>query len=116
MAGCSAAGYLAYGAHLWLLADVSAAPGIGGFVRCAGAVALGLTVGMLAFLAPSGLGVREAIIVAALLPYASPGAALGMALTSRMVFTLADLVAAAGAALAGLRMAGRASAPRGAQA
>jgi uncharacterized membrane protein YbhN (UPF0104 family) len=65
-------------------------------------MALGLTAGMVAFLSPSGLGVREAIITAALLPYVPAGVALGLALSSRMIFIAADLVAAGTAALSGL--------------
>jgi uncharacterized membrane protein YbhN (UPF0104 family) len=89
----SAVSAVANGVHLWLLASGTAAPGFGGLLRCIGAIALGMTIGLFAFLVPSGLGVREAIIVATLLPYVpSPGVALGMALASRLIFVLADLI------------------------
>jgi uncharacterized membrane protein YbhN (UPF0104 family) len=103
----SAVAWVCFGLHLWLLANAQSAPGVSGVFRCVGAFAMGLTVGMLAFLSPSGLGVREAVITAALLPYVSPGTALGMALASRMIFTVADLIAAGAAALSGLHTAGR---------
>ena len=55
-----------------------------------------LLVSLFAFLVPSGLGVREAIIVATLLPYVpNAGVALGMALASRLIFVIADLIAGA---------------------
>jgi hypothetical protein len=95
------------GLHLWLLSG-AATTGATGFGRSIGAIGLGLTLGMLAFLAPSGLGAREAIIVAALAPYMSAGAALGLALTSRLLFTIGDVVAAsvaAGTALPAIRQA-----------
>jgi uncharacterized membrane protein YbhN (UPF0104 family) len=98
----SSVAWICFGVHLWLLANAGAAPGIGGVFRCIGAIALGITAGIVAFLAPSGLGAREAIIVAALLPYVPAGTALGMALASRLIFTVGELIAAAVAALSGL--------------
>ena len=71
--GWSAVGYTMFGAHLWLLANAQATPGMGGLLRSIGSFAIAMTVGMFAFLSPSGLGVREAVLVAALAPY--PGRA-----------------------------------------
>jgi glycosyltransferase 2 family protein len=96
----SAVGWTCFGIHLWLLANAGATPGVSGVVACIGAISLGITGGMVVFLSPSGLGVREAVITAALLPYMSPGAALGMALVCRLIFTVAELLAAILAALA----------------
>jgi hypothetical protein len=93
--------WVAYGLHLWLLANSQGAPGFGGLLQATGAMALGMTAGLFAFLVPSGLGVREAIIVAALLPHVPAGVALGMALASRMLFVIGDLLAAGIAALLG---------------
>lgn len=104
MAGWCAITWGSYGVHLWLLAGADAVPGAGGLVKCIAAVALGITAGIVAFLVPSGIGVREAIIVAALLPYTTPGAALGTALVSRLLFTLADLIGAGAAALSGVKL------------
>jgi hypothetical protein len=108
----SATASFANGVHLWLLASGTAAPGFGGLLRCVGAIALGMTIGLFAFLVPSGLGVREAIIVATLLPYVpNAGVALGMALASRLIFVVADLIAGAFAGSLALKdMRARASA------
>jgi hypothetical protein len=106
--GWSALAWAFFGVHLWLLASAGAAPGFGGLMRCVSAFALGLTAGILAFLSPSGLGVRETIITAALLPYLPYGVALGMALASRMIFTAADVTAAGVAAFSLLRWSRRA--------
>jgi len=59
------------------------------------AVALAMTVGALVVISPSGIGVREAVLVATLAPVLEPTDALAVALVLRVVFTLADLVAAA---------------------
>lgn len=103
----SALGYTLFGVHLWLLANAQAAPGIEGLLRSIGSFAIAITVGMFAFLSPSGLGVREAVLVAALAPFLASvggvGAAMGIALASRLIFTIADVLAAGGAAISGIR-------------
>jgi uncharacterized membrane protein YbhN (UPF0104 family) len=103
----SALGYTLFGVHLWLLANAQAAPGVSGLLRSIGSFAIAITVGMFAFLSPSGLGVREAVLVATLTPFLASaggvGAAIGIALASRLIFTIADLVGAGIAALAGMR-------------
>lgn len=101
--GWSALAWLCFGTHLWLLANAEAAPGFDGLLRSIGAFALAMTAGLFAVVAPSGIGVREAILVAALAPYVGPGAALGIALASRLIFTVADVVAAGGAAASAMR-------------
>jgi uncharacterized membrane protein YbhN (UPF0104 family) len=99
----SALGWAFFGVHLWLLANATNDPGVGGIFRCIGAIALAITAGIVAFLAPSGIGVRETVIVAALTPYVgSEGAAIGIAFASRLIFTVSELVAALIAALSGL--------------
>jgi len=59
------------------------------------AVALAMTVGALVVVSPSGIGVREAVLVATLAPVLEPSNGLAVALVLRVVFTLADLLAAA---------------------
>lgn len=100
----SALAWVMFGTHLWLLTNAVAEPGLSGWVRCVGAFALAMTAGMVAVVAPSGIGVREAVIVAALSAYLPVGVALGLALASRLVFTVADLVAASAAAASGMRV------------
>ncbi|MER7271656.1 lysylphosphatidylglycerol synthase domain-containing protein [Micromonospora carbonacea] len=105
--GWSALGYTLFGVHLWLLANAQATPGVEGLLRSVGSFAIAMTVGMFAFLSPSGLGVREAVLVAALAPFldgnGGVGAAMGIALASRLIFTIADVLAAGLAALSGVR-------------
>ncbi|MGH8824582.1 MAG: lysylphosphatidylglycerol synthase domain-containing protein [Jiangellaceae bacterium] len=99
--------WVCYGAHMWLLANALGAPGWEGFVRSLGGFALALSAGALFFVAPSGAGVREGLIVAALAGVMTEGEALGIAVVSRMLFTVADVLAAGVAALSATRLLGR---------
>jgi uncharacterized membrane protein YbhN (UPF0104 family) len=92
-----------YGAHLWFLANALGAPGWEGFVRSLGGFALAVTAGTLFFVAPSGAGVREGLIVAALAVVMTEGEALGIAVVSRMIFTVADVLMAGAAVLSATR-------------
>jgi hypothetical protein len=73
--------------------------GFGGWLRCIGVIALALSVSVFVVIAPSGIGVREFLITIAL---GGGQAALGIALASRLLFTVADIVAAGVAAAIGL--------------
>lgn len=95
--------WIFFGLHLWLLANALGAPGIGGVTRCIGGFALAMAAGVLFIFAPSGAGVREALIVSALAPVMSTGEALGIAVVSRAIFILADVLSAGGAAVSGVR-------------
>ena len=100
-------GYALFGVHFWLLVNAQGAPGVRGLLLCMGAFAIAMTAGMFAFVSPSGLGVREAVLVAALVPVLASsggvGAATGIALASRLIFTIADVLGAGGAALIAVR-------------
>ncbi|UZN01925.1 lysylphosphatidylglycerol synthase transmembrane domain-containing protein [Cellulomonas sp. S1-8] len=91
--------YLLFGVHLWLLANSLVDPGPEALLLCAGAIALGFTAGLFAVFLPSGVGVREAVLVAALATMMSVGSATGVAVASRLVFTVGDLTVAGLAAL-----------------
>ncbi len=95
--------WIFFGVHLWLLANALGAPGLNGLTRCIGGFALAMAAGVIFLVVPSGAGVREAIIVATLLPVMSAGEALGVAVVSRAVFIIADVVSAGAAAASGLR-------------
>ncbi|MQA11896.1 MAG: UPF0104 family protein [Pseudonocardiaceae bacterium] len=97
-----------FGAHLWLLANSLGTPGLGGLLLCTGAVAIGLTAGLFFFILPSGAGVREVVVTAALAASIGPVAAGAYAIASRAMFTAADVLTAGSAALlAKLRPAAR---------
>jgi glycosyltransferase 2 family protein len=93
--GYSVASWLLYGVALSVLAIGAGADPSKTLFLALPAVALAMTIGFLVVLAPSGIGVREAVLVAALSPVLDHSTALGVALVLRFVFTLADLLAAA---------------------
>jgi uncharacterized membrane protein YbhN (UPF0104 family) len=100
----SAIGYLGFGVHLWLLARTQAGPGWSGLVSCVAAIALAIAVSTVVVIAPSGIGVREFLIAIVLGGFGIPfGAAYGIALASRLIATVGDVLAAGGAAFTGVR-------------
>jgi uncharacterized membrane protein YbhN (UPF0104 family) len=98
----SVTAWFLFGTHLALLAGGVTGPGLDGWIRSIGAFALAMTAGLVAIFAPSGIGVREAVMVAGLSAYMPVGVALGLALVSRLIFTVADILAASIAALSGV--------------
>jgi uncharacterized membrane protein YbhN (UPF0104 family) len=96
--GWSALAWALFGVHFWLLGV-----GVTGHLTpslpdAIGSFALAMTAGLLAIASPSGLGVREAVLVASLSPFVGVGTALGVALASRLILTVADVLAAGAAA------------------
>ncbi|MEY9895515.1 hypothetical protein ABIA31_009204 [Catenulispora sp. MAP5-51] len=91
----SAVGWLLAGLHIWVLAiALGATPGRT-LLLAIGGYAFAWSVGFIIVFAPAGAGVRELILVAALQPVLDPGKATVVALASRLVTIVADLVAAA---------------------
>ena len=85
-------GWLCYGAHAWLL--ISEFAGRGGHVLALslGGYALAWAVGFLIIFVPGGIGAREIALIAVLAPVMSSASALVVALASRGVMTVGDLV------------------------
>lgn len=87
-------GFVWYGIGIWLLVrDLD--PTVNGtrlLVLCVGAYSLAWTAGFLFLVAPAGAGVREAVLVLALAPALSSGAATLTALVARLLATIADLL------------------------
>lgn len=95
--------WIFFGVHLWLLANAVGAPGIGGLVRSVGGFALAMTAGVVFVIAPSGAGIREIVIVAALAPVMASAEAFGLAVVSRVLFIIVDVTAAGAAAISARR-------------
>jgi uncharacterized membrane protein YbhN (UPF0104 family) len=94
--GWTTVGWLVYGLHTWALSgrwDL--------YVVATGAYAFAWATGLLTVLVPAGVGVREGALVLVLHPIIGTGAALAVAVVSRLAFTLADLTAAGLAFLLG---------------
>jgi uncharacterized membrane protein YbhN (UPF0104 family) len=100
--------WLAYGAHVWLLARQL---GVGGgpslLLQCTGAFAGAWCVGFLLVVAPAGAGAREAALILLLGPVMPAAQATVVVVVSRLLFTTADLGCAGVAALAARRGASR---------
>lgn len=91
--------YTCYGLHLWLLVRHEAHVAAGELLLLVGVMGIGMIAGLFAVLLPSGAGVRELVIITGLAPFVGPGTAVAYAAVSRVLFTVADLAMAGGAAL-----------------
>ncbi|RJK95368.1 lysylphosphatidylglycerol synthase domain-containing protein [Vallicoccus soli] len=98
----SAVTWVVFGAHVALLADALGADGRLLLVLCTGAYAVAWTVGFLVVVAPAGAGAREGALVLALAPVLERADALAVALLSRGLMLVGDLLAV-GLALLGHR-------------
>jgi uncharacterized membrane protein YbhN (UPF0104 family) len=101
-------GWGCYGVHAWLLVTQFAHGSAAHIVALAfGAYALAWSVGFLIIFFPGGIGPREAALIAVLSPVMPAASALVVALASRVVMTIGDLVWAAAALAIGRRRARR---------
>ena len=99
--GWALASYVFFGVHVWLLTREVVVPTFENFGLTIGAMALAMISGLFFFLLPSGAGVREAVLVAALAPLVGSGRAVAYAAISRVFLTIGDLsMAGTAAALA----------------
>lgn len=96
--GFAIGSYLAFGTHLWLLADTRQGLTLSPWLLCVGTMAIAMLAGLVFFLLPSGVGARELVIIVALTPIVGVGAATAYAAVSRVMFIVADLATAGTAA------------------
>ena len=92
---------------VWFL--VRAVGGTGGdaWVAATGGIALAWALGLVAVLAPAGVGVRDAVLLAVLSPLVGRTPALAVVLASRGLLALTDVALAAVAAAGPTRAATR---------
>jgi hypothetical protein len=93
--------WLANGVQIWILADKLGAPAGRTFLIALGGYAFAWCVGFVVIIDPAGAGIRDALLVAVLAPVLPAAPALAVALVSRAVNTISDLL------VAGLAMASR---------
>lgn len=93
--------WILFGLSAWLLAVRLGATGERGLLLAVGGFAFAWAVGFLVVFAPAGAGVREVVLVATLSAVLDVGKATVVALASRLLTTLADLIAAGSAASLG---------------
>ncbi|MEV4759253.1 lysylphosphatidylglycerol synthase domain-containing protein [Micromonospora sp. NPDC049559] len=84
--------WLVSGVHLWLLAVAMGAEAGSALPLCVGAFALATVLGVLAVVVPDGLGVREAVLSAALALLLPVPSAVAVAVASRLVTTVGEVV------------------------
>jgi len=96
--GWALASWLLLGAHVWLLAVRLGAPPGRTVLLALGGYAFAWSVGFLVVVAPAGAGVRDVLLVATLAPVLDVTRATVVALASRALLTLGDVVAAGVAA------------------
>jgi glycosyltransferase 2 family protein len=106
-------GWLFYGAHAWFLISDFADKGVHTFALALGGYALAWAVGFLLVFFPGGIGPREVALIAVLAPVIPSASALVVALASRVVMTVGDLVWAGTGLALGKRGAIRPAAPAG---
>ena len=84
-------GWLLLGIQVWLL--MTGMTGRNGYLLLAtGGYALAFAVGLLLVIFPSGVGARELILIAALSPVMPHGTAVAVALVTRLLTTVSDLL------------------------
>lgn len=108
--GWNLIGWSLFGVHIWLLALDGGGSGKSLPFAAIGAYALAWTVGFLFFIAPGGIGAREVALAITLAPALPAGAPQVVAIISRVVFTIVDLVGSGIAFLIGGRVRIRAAA------
>lgn len=95
--------WLLYGGQVWLLVTRLGAPGWREALLSVGGFAFAWCVGFLVVLAPAGAGVREVLLVALFGPVLGVGGATAVALVSRVLMTVGDLLTAGVCAWSGRR-------------
>jgi glycosyltransferase 2 family protein len=94
-AAWSLAGWAFFSLHSWLLVAGVTGKGVSVLPIAAGAYALAWSVGFILIPFPGGVGPRELALIAALAPVMPRGSAIVVAIVSRLVMTVGDLVWAA---------------------
>jgi hypothetical protein len=90
--------WLFQGLQIWILAEKFGPPMGRTFLIALGAWAFAWSIGFLAIFVPAGAGIRELLLVAALGPLIGSAPALAVALVSRAINTINDLLVAGVAA------------------
>jgi len=91
--------WVLYGLHVWVLVRALGGTGADALVASVGGMALGWAFGLVAILAPAGVGVRDGILIAVLSPIIGRSPAFAVALASRGLLALSDVLLAASGAL-----------------
>lgn len=99
--GWSLASWAAFGVHLWCIVSALGAVDVEAILPAVFGYSLAWVVGFLAFIAPAGAGVREAILALVLANSVATGSILGIVLVSRFVLIVVDVAVCAYAMVRG---------------
>jgi glycosyltransferase 2 family protein len=88
-------GWLLLGTQVWLLTANLTGRGAGILLLATGGYALAFSAGLLLVVFPGGIGARELVLIAALTTAVPHGAAVAIALVTRVVATVCDLACGA---------------------
>lgn len=94
--GWALVSWLLLGAHVEVLAVGLGADPARALPLCLGGFALAWAAGLLVVVVPAGAGVREVVLVAVLAPVLSTPPAVALAVASRALLTVGDLICAGG--------------------
>jgi glycosyltransferase 2 family protein len=101
-------GWLSYGLHVAILTAGFKGHGVGTlFAACVGGYALAWAIGLIAFMLPAGAGARDVALVLALSGVVATSPAIAVAVVSRAVTTVCDLLLAFAASVFAPRISGR---------
>jgi glycosyltransferase 2 family protein len=95
--------WVLFGLQIWLLGERLGLSGGSGLLLATGAFAFAWCAGFLVVFVPAGAGIRELVLIALLSPAIGPDKAGAVALVSRLLMTLGDLICAGAAAWAARR-------------
>ncbi len=104
------ASWVFFGLQVWLLGERLGLAGGSGLLLAIGAFAFAWSAGFLVVFAPAGAGIREIVLIALLSPTIGADKAGAIALVSRVLMTLGDLISAGVAAWFARRSRGAAGA------
>ncbi|MFG1920112.1 lysylphosphatidylglycerol synthase domain-containing protein [Micromonospora sp. NPDC048898] len=98
--GAQTVSWMVSGHHVWLLAVAAGAPPGRSYLICVAAFSLATVSGVLVVIVPDGVGVREAVLVLALATVLPLPVAGVVALASRLICTLSEIIVGGGWLLA----------------
>ena len=99
--GWSTLSWIAFGAHLAVLAAAMGEPSPGLLALCIGGMGLAVSAGLLFLPAPAGAGMREVVLGVVLLTVLTSGQVVAVVVSSRVIILLADLLLAGLVSLTG---------------
>lgn len=91
----AAASWVAYGVAFWLLARGLLGTNTLSIATAVGVFAAGYITGLVAIVAPGGVGVREVVLIGLLTPTLGGGGAIALSVGSRLLLTITEVGAAA---------------------